>query len=182
MRVEANTHTHTHTHSPICVVAPGPDPDPENYIFTNSQHHHPPNQAPAKKAPTNQAPKKYECGKLGPYIIKYICIRYILQQLANIYMSVAFIYWYWNLDIYILPTITHVNWRVSVHPAIDIRVSFCPFFKVEGWCGQTKRYWWLLSICGDLLWLRDAFKVNLDLSFPRKPLFTALSTWPFCKI
>ena len=90
----------THTHSPITVVAPGPDPDPENYIFTNSQHHHPPNQAPAKKAPTNQAPKKYECGKLGPYIIKYICIRYILQQLANIYMSVAFIYWYWNLDIF----------------------------------------------------------------------------------
>ena len=59
----------------------------------------------------------------------------------------------------------------------------CPFFwKVESRCGQTKWYWWLLSICGDLIWLRGAFKVNFDLSFPRKPLFTALSTCPFCKI
>ena len=56
------------------------------------------------------------------------------------------------------------------------------FWKVEGWCGQTKQYWWLFSICGDLTWLRDAFKVKFDLSFTRKPFFTALPTWPFCKI
>ena len=90
---------------------------------------------------------------------------------------------------FLLLRFTH---RTSQLISMCIWVSFCRtgkmsvlcpfFFKVESRCGQTKWYWWLLSICGDLIWLRGAFKVNFDLSFPRKPLFTALSTCPFCKI
>ena len=64
----------------------------------------------------------------------------------------------------------------------NVRFMSLFFWKVEGWCGQTKRYWWLLSICGDLSWLRHAFKVNFDHSIRIKTLFTAPSTWPFCQI
>ena len=45
-------------------------------------------------------------------------------------------------------------------------------WKVEDWCDHTKRYWWLLSICGDLLWLVDASGIP----------WTTPSTWPFCQI
>ena len=51
------------------------------------------------------------------------------------------------------------------------------FKKVGDYCGQ--RYWWLLFICTDLLWVLHAFKIEFHHSFPRKPIFMPPSTWQF---
>ena len=60
----------------------------------------------------------------------------------------------------------------SVSAGREKRPLFVTFFKkVEGSCCQTKRYWWFFLLCGQLLWLVDAFKANFDHSFPRKPFF-----------
>ena len=114
------------------------------------------------------------------------------QPWSGIWQS-RYIYW-WESQIIMFKSSnsyqiwTKTSWMSSEHlsdiyigqflqDGKNVRFMSSFFWKVEGWCGQIKRYWWLLSIFAHLSWLVDAFQVDFDHSFPRKLNLTLFSNF-----